>query len=87
MPDPMCASTEDWAIVRAVLEGQRLGYLGLAKRADRDADLFAADAARRSRVLASIAAMGLTSAPQQPAPCSRFAARHGDMAGLVVGDQ
>ena len=80
----MYASPEDWAIIRAVLEGQRDGFLALAKRAGGDADLFAEDAARRSRVLASIAAMGLDRAVTQP---SRFAARHGDMAALVVGDR
>ena len=83
----MYASPEDWAIIRAVLEGQRDGFLALAKRAGGDADLFAEDAARRSRVLASIAAMGLDRPPSPPPQPSRFASKHGDMASLVVGDQ
>ena len=78
------ASPADWAYAADVLAERQRASLACAEDGGQLAECHRANADALRRVLASIATRG--DARFVPTP-SRFTARHGDMASLVVGDQ
>jgi hypothetical protein len=79
------ASPADWAYAEDVLADRLHASVACAEQGDHLAEAHRANAAALRRVLASIATRG-DARFVAPAP-SRFTARHGDMAQLMVGDQ